>query len=169
MTRSLLPPNASTLERALEQSSARLGDIPFRLRDNWQPERCPSNLLPWLAWAVGVEEWDSNWPESMQRDVIASARRIRQQKGTPAAVKRALLALGHPNAHLLERSDANKWATFKIILTRPVSIKQAELIKLRINQVKRNCCHLTALDFTCTPIKYNATIKYDGSYSHGMV
>ncbi|PRC90976.1 phage tail protein I [Solimicrobium silvestre] len=168
MTRSLLPPNTSPLERALEQSTARLGAVPFRLRDNWNPQTCPITLLPWLAWAVGVEEWDSTWPEQLQRDVVASTRAIRQQKGTPAAVKRALSAVGHPNAELIERSNS-EWATFKVILTRPVSHVQAQLIRQRIENVKRVCCHLTALDFTSNPIKHNGTIKRDGTYSRGVV
>jgi phage tail P2-like protein len=120
---------------------------------------------------VGVEEWESTWPEQVQRDVVAAARRIRQQKGTPAAIKLALAALSHPNAVLIERSglDDGEWATFSIILTRPVSIQQAQLIKQRIQNVKRVCCHLVALDFTSNAIKYNRTIKYDGTFSHGMV
>jgi phage tail P2-like protein len=173
MKRSLLPPTSTRLERDLEQSTARLGSVSFRLFDNWNPQTCPLKLLPWLAWAVGVEEWDSTWPELVQRNVVASARAIRQLKGTPAAIKLALNALSHPNAVLIERSgineDGSNWATFIIILTRPVSIQQARLIKQRIENVKRVCCHLVVLDFTSTAIKYNSTIKYDGTYSHGMV
>lgn len=177
--RSLLPPNTTQLERDLEQSTARLGGVSFQLHHNWNPQTCPLRLLPWLAWAVGVEEWDSAWPEKVQRDVVASARRVRQQKGTPAAIKLALASLSHPNAVLIERSGldasgdeneyAGQWATFSIILTRPVSIQQAQLIKQRIENVKRVCCHLVVLDFTSNAIKYNRTIKYDGTFSHGMV
>ena len=185
--KTLLPPNATKLERALEQATACIGAVPLRLRDNWNPAICPVELLPWLAWAVGVEEWDAEWPEEVRREVIATARQIRYQKGTPGAIKRALAALGHPNATLFERSgsiqhdgigkyDGNntyggsgEWATFSIILTRPVSIKQAQIIRQRIANVKRACCHLTRLDFSSAAIKYDGTIKYDGSYSHGMI
>lgn len=173
MTRSLLPPNSTPLERALEQSTARIGSIPFSLVNNWNAQTCPLNLLPWLAWAVGVEDWDSTWPAQMQRDVVASARAIRQKKGTPSAIKLALTALSHPNATLIERSGVTdgegEWATFAIKLTRPVSNQQAELIKQRLENVKRECCHLTALDFTSNPIKHNGTIKRDGAYSRGVV
>ena len=185
--KSLLPPNTTPLERALEQSTARIGAVPFRLRDNWNARTCPVDLLPWLAWAVGVEEWDATWPEALKREVVDTARKIRRKKGTPGAIKRALAALGHPNAILFERSgsirydgaakyDGNntyggsgEWATFRIVLTRPVSIQQAQIIRQRINSVKRACCHLTGLDFTSAAVKYNGSIKYDGTYSHGMV
>jgi phage tail P2-like protein len=173
--RSLLPPNTTQLERDLEQATARQGAVRIDIANNWNPHTCDAALLPWLAWAVGVEEWDSTWPVQLQRDTIANTRAIRQTKGTPYAVKLALTAMGHPNAQLVERSDEFRgkrngaWATFEIKLTRPVSRAQAALIRQRIENVKRVCCHLTALDFTSNPIKYNRTIKYDGTYSHGVV
>jgi P2-related tail formation protein len=51
---SLLPPNVSGLERALEQASARVGDIPVPIDPLWNPATCPARLLPWLAWALSV-------------------------------------------------------------------------------------------------------------------
>ena len=53
---SLLPHNASPQERAIEAATARLADVPVPLRDLWNPETCPAELLPWLAWAFGVDE-----------------------------------------------------------------------------------------------------------------
>lgn len=176
-TRSLLPPNSTRLERDVEQATARLGALDVRLKTNWHPYQCAANLLPWLAWAHGVEEWDATWPEQIQRDTVANARLIRRTKGTPYAIKLALATLGHPNAQLIERSALKNnahniggaWATFEVKLTRPVSKKQALLIARRLNSAKRNCCHLMAIDFTSNPIKYNKTIRYDGTYSHGVV
>ena len=49
---SLLPPNASALERKLEQATLRLGTLPVPLRELWNPDTCPAHLLPWLAWTV---------------------------------------------------------------------------------------------------------------------
>ena len=87
------------------------------------------------------------------------------------------LKIEYPNAQLIERSALKNnahniggaWATFEVKLTRPVSKKQALLIARRLNSAKRNCCHLMAIDFTSNPIKYNKTIRYDGTYSHGVV
>ncbi|AIY42994.1 Phage tail fiber [Collimonas arenae] len=175
------------MERALEQSTARLAAVPLNLRPNWNPRTCPAHLLPWLAWALGVEEWDADWPEAFKREVIATSRAIRRQKGTPGAIKRALAALGHPNAQVIERSHSirydgkarfdgsrtyggkTQWATFSVILTRPVTIKQAALIRQRIHSVKRSCCHLTGLDFSTAPNQYNGALKYDGTYTYGIV
>lgn len=60
---SLLPPNATELERALELLiDARIGDISTPLRDLWSAENCPEALLPWLAWALSVDQWSADWP-----------------------------------------------------------------------------------------------------------
>ena len=51
MSQTLLPPNASPLERALESVAAdRIEAIETeRVRTLWTPANCPTPLLPWLA------------------------------------------------------------------------------------------------------------------------
>ncbi|WP_281545902.1 phage tail protein I [Grimontia sp. SpTr1] len=92
MSKSLLPPNASGEERALEQSLCR--DIPVPNGQLWSPDTCPKDLLPWLAWSLSVEDWDAQWPEALQRETIKQAATIHRHKGTVGAVRRALAALG---------------------------------------------------------------------------
>ena len=55
MSRDLLPANATPLERALAETTARLSDVAVPIRDLWSPENCPTELLPWLAWALSVD------------------------------------------------------------------------------------------------------------------
>ena len=69
-------------------------NLPITLDDHWHPERCPKTLLPWLAWALAVDHWDSNWPEAIQRQTIADSITIHRQKGTVAAIERVLQILG---------------------------------------------------------------------------
>ncbi len=90
----LLPANATALERALEGVGARLLDAPVPIGDLMSPQRCPEAALPWLAWALGVEDWDSGWPVDFKRRLIAGAVEVHRRKGTPAAVKRLLDAIG---------------------------------------------------------------------------
>jgi phage tail P2-like protein len=92
--KTLLPPNATALERAVEAAQARLSDVPVPVDTLWDPWRCPSALLPWLAWAWSVDEWDAGWPEEIKRRVIAAAPEVHRLKGTRAAVERALKAIG---------------------------------------------------------------------------
>ncbi|MFB9149520.1 phage tail protein I [Roseovarius ramblicola] len=88
---SLLPPNATPQERAIEAATGRAPAV--AVRSVWDPDTCPANVLPWLAWALSVDQWDPDWPEGQKRDVIRTAIAIQRQKGTAGAVRDALGAL----------------------------------------------------------------------------
>lgn len=60
----LLPPSSTELEKALEQVAFGLTDLATPVRDIWSPTTCPIALLPWLAWGLSVDVWDSNWTEA---------------------------------------------------------------------------------------------------------
>ena len=92
---SLLPPNATPTERALASTIARLSDVPLRVRDSWNPDTCHAALLPWLAWAFSVDEWQQGWTEAEQRAVIKNALYVHKHKGTLAALRRAVEPLGY--------------------------------------------------------------------------
>ncbi len=93
--RDLLPPNATPLERALAAATARLSDVPVPVGDLWSPERCPVEWLPWLAWALSVDEWDSGWPEQRKRQAIAQSAALHRHKGTVWSVREALRRAGY--------------------------------------------------------------------------
>jgi phage tail P2-like protein len=90
----LLPESATDQERAISESTARLGDVATPQRSLWDPATCPAELLPWLAWALSVDLWDESWPEARQRAVIAAAVEVHRHKGTPVAVETMCGALG---------------------------------------------------------------------------
>lgn len=94
MSGSLLPPNASALERALEAATARLGDLPVPLRSLIDPDRCPLPLLPYLAWAVSIDAWSSDWPEPVKRARVRRAIEIQRRKGTAASVRAVVESFG---------------------------------------------------------------------------
>lgn len=102
MIGSLLPPSAPPLAHALETAGRRLSELPVRHADLWRPDSCPVALLPWLAWAFSVDDWDDGWAEAVKRRVIANAYRVHRLKGTPAGVELALATLGF-------RSDLTEW------------------------------------------------------------
>ncbi|MFY9810823.1 phage tail protein I [Aquabacterium sp.] len=106
MTNRLLPPNATPFELALEQATGnRIDALPAPLRDVWNPDTCPPNMLPWLAWAFGVESWSAGWTVEERRAAIKSAVEVKKLKGTPAAVRRAVAAL-FPSASVTEQSGS---------------------------------------------------------------
>lgn len=92
--KSLLPPNASRVERLIEEVFAeRLELIGDAIADSGDPATCPANLLPWLAWARSVDVWRPTWSERTKRAVIAASLIVHRQRGTVAAVKAALNAM----------------------------------------------------------------------------
>lgn len=88
-----LLPNASHLELALERA-VQDPVLPVPLRDLWDPQRCPEELLPWLAWGLSVDDWDASWPVAVRREVVAGAIEVHRRKGTIHAVRRAVAAFG---------------------------------------------------------------------------
>jgi len=98
----LLPPNASLQEHALDDATARIGEPPVDIAKLWNAQTCPIDLLPWLAWAVSVDEWDETWTESQKRETVDASYDVHRYKGTPHAIKAALGALGYNNIDILE-------------------------------------------------------------------
>lgn len=91
----LLPPNATAQERALANTIARISDVPLAARKMWNPDTIPANLLPWMAWAFSVDDWNNNWTEQEKRNVIKNSLFVHKHKGTLAAIKRAVEPLGY--------------------------------------------------------------------------
>ncbi len=90
MQASLLPPNATRLERALESATARIGAIDAPIAPLWDAATCPLHLLPWLAWALSVDNWDADWPEAKKREAVARSIALHRIKGTPLSIDMVL-------------------------------------------------------------------------------
>jgi phage tail P2-like protein len=95
MSNSLLPPGSSVLERRLAQACSGISGLNVPLRDLWNPDTCPVNFLPYLAWAFSVDRWDESWVESVKRKVVKDAFYIHQHKGTISAIRRVVEPLGY--------------------------------------------------------------------------
>lgn len=92
--RSLLPPNSTRLERAVEGADAQLTGIPMVHHTLWNPWTCPAEFLPFLAWTVSVDTWSSEWPEHIQRSRIASSFQIQRHKGTAQSIADVVASFG---------------------------------------------------------------------------
>ncbi|MHC2597788.1 phage tail P2-like protein [Kluyvera sp. 1366] len=91
----LLPTGSSSLEVAAAEALATLSTMNVPLRQLWNPQTCPVQLLPYLAWAWSVDRWDSGWSESTKRAVVAAARYVHRHKGTIGAIRRVVEPLGY--------------------------------------------------------------------------
>jgi phage tail P2-like protein len=125
MTNSLLPPNATAFERALEASAARILDVetPADIDD---PATCPAYVLPWLAFGLSVDTWDADWTEADKRAAIADSMELHRRKGTRMSVE-VVLARFDRLARLVEWHQATPRAaphTFEILL--PIASERAQ-------------------------------------------
>lgn len=84
----VLPNNATTYERAMAAQVERLLALDVPIADLWNPQKCPVDLLPYLAWALSVDIWKTDWPEFKKRAVIAEAVKLHRLKGTETALRR---------------------------------------------------------------------------------
>ncbi|MBC3346552.1 phage tail protein I [Pseudomonas sp. SWRI196] len=91
----LLPPNSTTLERLAAEALAQIERVPVPIRDLLNPDQCPVQLLPYLAWAFSVDRWDSTWSEATKRQVIKGSYFIHSRKGTIGALRRVVEPLGY--------------------------------------------------------------------------
>lgn len=92
--RSLLPPNSTPVERAVEAADAQLADIPMIHHTLMNPWTCPSEFLPFLAWSVSVDTWSSDWPDHIKRARIASSFQIQRHKGTAKSIADVVASFG---------------------------------------------------------------------------
>lgn len=90
----LAVPNAWPLDRALDEATFRIDDIDVPFRDLWNADTCPAEHLPWLAFALSIDAWNSDWPERTKRAFVKDAIAVQRQKGTATAIERVVRAFG---------------------------------------------------------------------------
>jgi phage tail P2-like protein len=97
---SILPDNSTALERALEHAVATaLARKQSVFPNLWNPNTVPTHLLPWLAEAMGVLEWDSAAPQAEQRATLANVWQQYRHGGQRRGINKAIEPLGF-NAEL---------------------------------------------------------------------
>lgn len=105
LSASLLPPNATEAERALEAAlriEIDLSAVP--VMDD--PAACPENLLPFIAWELAAPRWDALWTEAEKRTAASTAIAENKRRGSRGAVE-AVLATFSPDLELVEWWQSN--------------------------------------------------------------
>jgi phage tail P2-like protein len=182
----ILPPTSTPVETALEAATARPGEVAVPVGDLWNPAACPAAMLPWLAWALSVDDWDAGWTEAEKRAAIAASVGDHRRKGTVAAILSGMKTAGIADARLFERWTASRhdgaftadgshthapsdhWAEYRIEIDRPISIAQAARVRKLLGRVAPARCHLKAMTYPQALNLYDAAIFHDGVYSHGV-
>ncbi|GAB7533654.1 phage tail protein I [Pseudomonas sp. 3A(2025)] len=89
----LLPLNSTPLERAVAAGFRH--DLDNPLRTLYNPDTCPVQMLPMLAWAWSVDRWDDEWPEATKRAACRNAYYVHRRKGTIAAIRTVVEPFGY--------------------------------------------------------------------------
>lgn len=92
--KTLLPPNATDLERKLTEVGKDAFNLPS-IRIIKDIDNVPLQFLPFIAWQKSVDYWDETWQEALKRKIIKESRELHRLKGTPAAIKKALEPFGY--------------------------------------------------------------------------
>lgn len=180
---SALPPNTSRLERAVEDVM-RATDLPVDFVALMNPERCPIEALPFLAWHFSVDDWDESYPEAIQRAIVAASIDQHRRRGTVAAVRAALDTAGFADAQIIERGSSlqygdgltygdgstydpgSHWAEYRVRVPRPITDVQAAGVRALLERAAPLRCHLVELSFTLTDFVYGDGTVY-GARQYG--
>jgi phage tail P2-like protein len=93
----LLPLNASNLLKDLENSSLSATSLEALNKYVTNPDLAPESILPWLAFAVSVDDWSDGWAQDVKRNVIRASVKVHKKKGTIGALRSALEAFNYEN------------------------------------------------------------------------
>lgn len=151
---SLLPPNAESSEMALE--AAMRADIDItQVGSLWNPDNCPTEVLPFLAWGLAIARWDPQWTEEERRAAIWDAIPFHRRKGT-RAILREVLDRFNPLLEIVEWFEANPRQaphTFEVRLAANLippsflSAETAEAIIRDVASVKPARSHFTFVQY----------------------
>ena len=173
----ILPPTSSELERDLVNVFSEVflemftveheGKREIPIRHLWNPDLCPTHLLPYLACAMSVDGEATDFSEDQLRSLIKTSLSIHRKKGTIASIKELIEALGYSLDRIDEGSDGH-WAKFRVVMATPLSIANAKLLKMLIEVTAPLSRELSSFE-SSTVHQYDGTITSDGSYTHGVI
>lgn len=137
---SLLPPNATGLEKAVSLLGLRVTNLPVPLLSLHRVDDCPVAYLPWLAWARRVEYWNPDWSATQKRQAIAQATTFNRQRGTRSSIEQLLdQVLGSTDYQLLawhQLTPKGQPYTFSVRIDDLLSIAQLAQIHSAVDATK---------------------------------
>lgn len=153
----LLPPSATITEVNLDESLSRIENVPTPAHTVNNPGTADSSLLPWMAWARSVDNWDISWTDDQKRAVIKASYNVHLHKGTIGALKEALGALGYSVEvqEWFNQIPQGEPYTFKIFISvDQTGITQEEFFRLKkiIDNSKNLRSHMSAAELTVTSL-----------------
>ncbi|MBE8611539.1 phage tail protein [Morganella morganii] len=140
------------------------------------------SALSWLASQfslVGDNGWDLAESETAKRELLKNAIELFRYKGTPWSIRQVIRNLGFGEVQIIEGGHdldpaiavkwpaETHWALYRIKLNQVITNDQAGLLRKTLVAFAPARCALASLDYVSTPIRYNNTARYNGTYNHG--
>jgi hypothetical protein len=95
MTRqTLLPPNHTAFEEAVDLTGARIDELPVDTAKLVRPWEISVSHLPWLALGLSVDLWEPEWSEERYRTLTARSLPMHARKGTQASIAEHIRIMG---------------------------------------------------------------------------
>lgn len=95
MTRqTLLPPNHTQFEEAVDLTGARIDELPVEIPRLVRPYDIPATHLAWLAWGLSVDLWEKEWRQEKHRVLAARSLPMHARKGTQASIAEHIRIMG---------------------------------------------------------------------------
>lgn len=168
MSDRLLPAGSSALEVAAATALAALEQVPVPLRTIWNPDTCPLELLPYLAWAFSVDRWDENWAEESKRSAVRGSWFVHKHKGTIGALRRVVEPLGYLIRVREWWQTHERPGTFRLdigVLETGITAEMYQELERLINDAKPVSRHLSGLSINleATGSVPVSAASYDGS------
>lgn len=141
---SMLPQESYDIEKRLELLSDRY-DFKNPSLDLWNADKCPKDLLIYLAWALSVDLWDESWAEDVKRSVCRESLDIHRLKGTTYALQKSVDNLGY-SARLIywhQNKEIDK-GRFRVVVSDENEIPSEKIRQINevIEKNKRGTLHL---------------------------
>lgn len=89
----ILPPNYTGFERAF-CAALNTHELPINIDINWNANLVAEKLLPFCAWQLSVDAWDTNWALQIKRNQVLNSPIIHRQKGTIGSIKKIIAGFG---------------------------------------------------------------------------
>lgn len=166
----LLPHNATGFETAIDDVTARIGDVPVLVRQVWDPDTCPEHILPWLAWALSIDQWNSAWTTEQKRAAIKAAILVQKVKGTIGAVHAALQSVDLETRIVEWHREQTPGTPYTYRLFIDASANAATLAEIRealdaIDRVKSLRSHMTEAQVSTSTVAgpYVAAAAFTGN------
>lgn len=131
-------------------AAERISAVPAPFEASINSEACPESHLPWLAWQFSVDMWEPDWPIYVRRNAVHESLKIHRRKGTVAAVREAIGAIGVPVEieEWHQQVPRGQPYTFRVLINSvvtPVSKSDIRRLLESIDRTKNVRSHLTGL------------------------